>query len=393
MKLRIVDICTFFFVFLTGLYPAIAQVNSGVATHFDALGSPTGGCGVPQDLLETQNFVALNVFNSPKNYASYTRPIAGADLQYLGEYDNGLNCGRWVQVTIGPNCVGGTNDGAQNQAFCRGTGAKWVDDKYSGATLYMIVADACADANAWCRDSPYHLDMATASLNLFAKNGTPVNDMYPGSWVNREITWNYVPAPNYTGDINIYVVKGSQQYYVALMINHLPNGIHGIEQKVGNNWTKATMITDEGQVYVLPTANQSSYTIRIYDADDQLLNKGREYTFSFPSSCGGTCAPTVTKVSYTTKDVVTDINEVSLAKDNFYFTVEDELLIAHRRSPSNGTDLSFSVLDMQGHQLATVGNEANSGHQAFVLSKVTRGMYIVVMRSADGQEFSKKVVY
>ena len=31
----------------------------------DNLGSPYGGCGLPQDQLETQNWIALNVFNTP----------------------------------------------------------------------------------------------------------------------------------------------------------------------------------------------------------------------------------------------------------------------------------------------------------------------------------------
>jgi len=41
---------------------------TGNATHFDALGSPYGGCGLPQSALDSQNFVALNVQNTPGDY-------------------------------------------------------------------------------------------------------------------------------------------------------------------------------------------------------------------------------------------------------------------------------------------------------------------------------------
>ena len=38
---------------------------TGNATYFSGLGSPYGGCGLPQANLDSQDFVALNVFNTP----------------------------------------------------------------------------------------------------------------------------------------------------------------------------------------------------------------------------------------------------------------------------------------------------------------------------------------
>ena len=72
---------------------------TGSATWFDNLGSPYGGCGLPQDQLETQNWIALNVFNTPRDYAMYPRPMAANDPK-VGMWDNGHNCGRWVRVSI-----------------------------------------------------------------------------------------------------------------------------------------------------------------------------------------------------------------------------------------------------------------------------------------------------
>ena len=107
-------------------------------------------------------------------------------------FDNGLNCGRWVQVTIGNYCTG-INDGAPNEPFCRN--GSWVSDQYNGATLDMVVADSCDDGNAWCKDDPYHVDLAQASLNQFVLNGQPVGNMYPDHWNNRQVTWQFIPAP------------------------------------------------------------------------------------------------------------------------------------------------------------------------------------------------------
>src|SRR6185503_5349136 len=41
------------------------------ATFFDALGMPYGGCGIPQSVLDSQNFVALNVQDTPGDYSTF----------------------------------------------------------------------------------------------------------------------------------------------------------------------------------------------------------------------------------------------------------------------------------------------------------------------------------
>ena len=367
---------------------ATAQLE-GVGTYYGDFTGIYGACGVPQSLLETSNYIALNVFDSPKNYTMYPRPVSGGNLQYLGEFNNGLNCGRWIQVTIGPNCIG-TNDGAQNQAFCRGAGAKWVDDKYSGATLYVLVADACADANAWCRDSPYHLDIHRPTLNLFEKNGQPVKDMDPASWNNRKITWEYVPAPDYEGDIKVYFMQGAEQYWAAIMVNNLPNGIHGIEQKVGNSWVKATMNSDMGQAYILPSATTTPYRIRITDADDMLLNEGREYIFNRPSACGAKCTAPATITTYTTYDpVVTGFEEAAI-EDGIKYSIEDGFLVVHQNK-QGWVQGEYSLYDLNGKSL--VSKEVNPAHQVLVLGALRSGAYLLSFKSLEGKAVVKKILY
>ncbi|MEV6610099.1 cellulose binding domain-containing protein [Kutzneria sp. NPDC051319] len=274
---------------------------TGNATYFSGLGAPYGGCGVPQANLDSQDFVALNVFNTPGDYATHPRPVPASQSGILGMFDNGLNCDRYVQVTIGDYCTG-TNDGAQSQPFCRN--GSWVGDRYNGATLTMLVADSCADSNAWCRDDPHHLDLHQDSLSRFVSNGAPVGSGLADHWNNRHISWQFVPTPNYTGDIQIGFLQGAQTWWGATAISHLPNGIHGVQYYANGAWTNAAMDGDMGQAYVLSptTSGGSQFQIRVLDADDTLVNNGRVYTFSLPASCSGQCSAPYTQVSYTTGD-------------------------------------------------------------------------------------------
>ena len=274
---------------------------TGNATWFSGLGSPYGGCGLPQANVDSQNFLALNVQNSPGNYSDLPRPIPAADAAEIGMFDNGLNCGRWVQVTIGNYCTG-VNDGAPNMAFCRN--GSWVTDQYNGATLDMVVADSCDDGNAWCKDDPYHVDLAQASLNQFVLNGSPVGNMYPSHWNNRQVSWQFIPAPNYTGDINIGAIQGAQPYWPAIAISHLPNGIHGVQYFANGSWVNATMDSDQGDDYIIgPTTGAGTggtqYQIQVTDASGSLINNGRVYSFTLPSGCTNGCSAPYTAISYT----------------------------------------------------------------------------------------------
>ena len=274
---------------------------TGNATHFDGLGLPVGGCGVPQDKLETQNFVALNVQNTPGNYSvNFLRPISGEQSALVGAFDNGRNCGRWLQVTIGDYCTG-NNDGATNSSFCHhAKGEPWQSDRFNGATLAMLVADSCQDANAWCRDDPYHLDLSIVALTQFKKGSEEAIEL-PQHWGNRQVTWSFIPAPNYTGDIEIALARNAQALWLPIIFSHLEHGIHGVEALVEGQWRAGKMVADNGQVYELPAGVKAPYKIRIYDSAEKLINNGRIYSFNFPAECGTLCNASYTPVSYATE--------------------------------------------------------------------------------------------
>ena len=166
---------------LTYGFVCAQNLTQGVATNFQAIGSPYGACGVPESVLASEagdfnvrkvselDYVALNVFNAPNNYQSAgdfgTRPLTGADTVWLGAYDNGRNCGRWVEITLGDEC-NGQNGGAIGTGICTG-GTGWYADSLNGSKLMALVTDQCSDNNEWCRDIPGHLDIHTQSLNHF----------------------------------------------------------------------------------------------------------------------------------------------------------------------------------------------------------------------------------
>lgn len=347
-------------------------VNTGVATYFDGLGAPYGGCGVPQDKLETQNFVALNVFDTPGSGTQYPRPVSDNNAGVIGAFENGNNCGRWLKVTILENC-NGTNDGALGQQFCRGTGSAWVTDKFVGAELNMIVADACGDANGWCRDSPYHLDLMKTSLTKFSKNGTPTTDMYPTSWNNRKVKWEYIPAPNYTGDIKIHFMKDAQKYYSPILITNLKNGIHGIEQKVGSSWIAAKRFSDMGQAFIL-SDNNSPFRIRIIDAEDQYVNQGSEYVFSFPISCNPNCTPPTTEVPYQVFNVISGLDAELLTSPSFWLqNLNGETTLSW--SGINTGINTIKVFDMMGKEQKTWQISSQSG--SMPIEHLSQGIFNV----------------
>lgn len=300
--------------------------NEGVSTHFEGVGVPFGACGVPDSVAWRERgdtatgegdpflYVALNVFDAPGNYrapgAFGPRPLTGSALADLGTYANGANCGRWIRVEWGDECDG-INDGAAGQPFCRG-GAGWRPDARNGAFLDVLVFDQCSDANAWCRDARFHLDIHTPALNAFAKAGTtysplavPMRDAGGGlvrdpnnplavkyavaGFNNRRIRWRFEPAPGYRGEPRFHFTRDSERWYKRLVVTHLSNGIHGLEQWNGTSWEAARMEGDAGQMWILPRPEIVPLRVRITDADDRPVLGGRSWSMDFPTDCGAKC--------------------------------------------------------------------------------------------------------
>ncbi|MBF0443082.1 MAG: hypothetical protein HQK54_14335, partial [Oligoflexales bacterium] len=86
---------------------SIPIVDTAYGTFFDGMGKPVGGCGVPEEFMVDENgkplpFIALNVQNTPMRGTMLPRPIR--DPSKIGLFNNGKNCGRWVEIKIGNDC-------------------------------------------------------------------------------------------------------------------------------------------------------------------------------------------------------------------------------------------------------------------------------------------------
>jgi hypothetical protein len=217
--------------------------------------------------------------------------------------------------------------------------------------LDVIVFDQCTDGNAWCRDAKYHLDLHTPNLAAFQLGGEVVPLAVPtslpvtmatayrvgGAFNNRKILWDFEPAPNYQGEPRFYFSKDSKTYYMRLIVTHLPNGIHGVEQWTGGQWKAAAMQGDAGQQWILPDPSVTTFKLRLTDASDQLVMQGRTWTMDFPTSCGTACISAATPAD----NVVGDGGSVSLrtrrAQETFSVQQEGARLVF--RGPGGTVEL------------------------------------------------------
>lgn len=390
-----------------------------MATHFLGVGFPYGACGVSEEVAaieaamdtatgqgDPSDYVALNVYDTPGNYQSPgtlgSRPLKGADTALLGMYRNGLNCGRWIKLELGDTCDG-INDGAMDQPFCRG-GTGWHPNAYTGSGLYAVVFDQCTDGNAWCRDSRYHVDLHTSILSHLRKDGqilpplaTPVldasgnpkadpNNPYAREYVvtgfgNPKISWEFVEAPAYRGEPRFWFSLDAKLYYMRMMVTHLPNGIHGVEQWTDGTWKKATMDGDAGQLWNLPDPSTKTVKLRLVDAADKLVMDGRTWTMDYPAACGTSCSKPATPA----ENVVGEGgNPLGIGKDGDRLRADRPIRLGNRLvfGPAlRGVGIGLVGLDGTQRRLAVSQGIAD-------LSSLPSGIWFARWTSVDGRRGS-----
>ena len=108
-------------------------------------------------------------------------------------------------------------------------------------------------------------------------------------WNNRHISWQFVPAPGYTGDIQIGFLQGAQTWWGATVdlapAQRRPRRAVLRERYAGATprWTATWASRTSCR---RPTAGGTQFQIRVLDASDTLINNGRVYTFSLPPPAG-----------------------------------------------------------------------------------------------------------
>jgi len=118
----------------------VGTTYQAYGTYYTGINYPYGNCGAPETTFDDYGHVALNIYKILNDNPSL--PIT--DPTRTGFYNNGLNCGRYMKITLGRYCDG-TNHGTPDAAGCTGGAVGWGDDEFSGAEMIAIVADSCPD--------------------------------------------------------------------------------------------------------------------------------------------------------------------------------------------------------------------------------------------------------
>lgn len=278
------------------------QVFRGYGTDFEKLGEPYGGCGVPESLLFDENgkklpYIALNVQNTSIEEQVLPRPIK--DASKVGLYNNGKNCGRWIEITVGNDCRNATQHAHEGKICVQADGRYGPEfyttkDQMNGKVLYGVIADSCQDPNYWCRTSEEHIDISTHELLEMLTQWGGDRTL----WNNREVSWKFIKQPPAKFQITapkFAWAPRAMPYWPALIIYNLKNGLSKVEISVRGQWRPATMNSDMGQLWILGTkdnsnqsAQQSSYnyTFRISDSDNQVIGT---YQVTLPAECENGC--------------------------------------------------------------------------------------------------------
>lgn len=246
------------------------------------------GCGVTSTLMQymyqnagtvdrSKNYIALNVFsqvmgfdpNAPfwggaegglkgylmGNYTDvaypntpYHRVIPSLYPAYLGLYNNGLNCGRWVEADFDrQNCLDRTTTTGISK-FCPDVPVL----SYSGQKVQAYVFDSCEDNNGWCRDDAAHLDINPAALNI-------PNNYY--------FQWKFIRNPYYTDpnapaslkDIWLAWFSQASKYWSYVAILNAENGISHVQYNIGDpanpTWIDSHVLAGDNNVTWSSTSN------------------------------------------------------------------------------------------------------------------------------------------
>jgi len=88
--------------------------KNALSTFFSAIGQPFSGCGTPPSVLKDDKGKAL----------------PWVALNTKGPFSKGANCGRFIKIKLGQNCVGGGN---KKFEVCVGNGSARPPPAYSDA--------------------------------------------------------------------------------------------------------------------------------------------------------------------------------------------------------------------------------------------------------------------
>lgn len=217
------------------------------------------GCGIPSTLVEyiyhnigsadySKNYIALNVYSQVIGYdpkapnigqrgyltgssgndvaypnIRYHRNIPSIYPAYIGTYNNGLSCGRWVEADLDTQLCNDRNTPDGISKFCPNVSGL----TYTGQRLISYVHDSCEDNNGWCRDDAAHIDISLNALN-------PAGNYY--------LQWKFIRNPYYTDpkspawikDVWLAWFGTPSRYWSYVTVLNAENGVSNLVYNVGD---------------------------------------------------------------------------------------------------------------------------------------------------------------
>lgn len=295
------------------------------------------GCGVSSTLVQyiyqkanvdlSKNYIALNVFSQvmgydPKApywgdpegsikgyltqganiaypYTPYHRILPSIYPAYLGMYNNGLNCGRWIKASFDTQfCLDRTTTSGKSKS-CPVVGGL----TYQGQQMQGYVFDSCEDNNGWCRDDAAHIDVNGGAFTI-------PNNYY--------VQWQFITNPYYSDanapawlkDVWFAWFSNASQYWSYVAILNAQNGISNVEYNIGNpnnpTWIGSHVLggnndltwsstSNNGQLWQVEPVNaltdsapssNPTYQMRMFDYLGYPSNNGAIYQFQLLFSDG-----------------------------------------------------------------------------------------------------------
>ncbi|WP_440682609.1 hypothetical protein [Cysteiniphilum halobium] len=315
------------------------SINSVANTQFANDGGMVG-CGTSYPLMQAiyktagtaknyaKNYIALNVFSNLMGYnpqapywssssgegnvkgyvtfkkgangypyRHYYRIIPALYPSYLGLYNNGLNCGRWLEVnTSEQTCNGasGNTVGFASKA-CQNKPAT----EYQNQHFYGYVFDSCEDNNGWCRDDTAHIDINSAIIHQnyflswhFAKNPYYSDQSVPSSLHDVWLAWYGVATKwwSYLTVANTPNGLGMMQYNIGAIDkpvwvdSHFMGGGNDLYWSSGSSNGQLWKVEPINTLTRAEPSDDPSYEVRFFGTDGYPINGGKRYIFKLKDS-------------------------------------------------------------------------------------------------------------
>ncbi len=294
------------------------------------------GCGVTSTLMNymyqnagnnnlASNYIALNVYsqimgfdpqapfwgdpegqvkgyltqgaNIAYPYTPYHRVIPSLYPAYLGLYNNGLNCGRWVEADFDQQSCNDMTTATGISKFCPSVG----NLTYTAQKMQAYVFDSCEDNNGWCRDDAAHIDVDSGVINA-----------------NNYLQWTFIKNPYYSNpaapaslkDVWLAWFGQASQYWSYVAILNAENGISNVQYNIGDptnpTWISSHVLAGDNNVTWSSTSNNGQlwqiepvnaltdtapssnplYQMRMFDYLGYPMKQGTIYQFNLNFSDG-----------------------------------------------------------------------------------------------------------